>query len=60
MDRLCRISAAADRAKAQGGVVGALKRAGCAVGGAATFARLFLLPVKRHDLPDQVRVAPVW
>jgi magnesium-protoporphyrin IX monomethyl ester (oxidative) cyclase len=60
MDRLCRISAAADRAKAQGGVVGAIKRAGCAVAGAVTFARLFLLPVKRHDLPAQVRVQPVW
>jgi magnesium-protoporphyrin IX monomethyl ester (oxidative) cyclase len=60
MDRLCRISAAADRAKARGGVVGAIKRAGCAVAGAAVFARLFLLPVRRHDLPAQVRVVPVW
>jgi magnesium-protoporphyrin IX monomethyl ester (oxidative) cyclase len=25
-----------------------------------TFARLYLLPVKRHDLPQQVRVAPAW
>jgi len=60
LDRLCTISAAADRAKAQGGVLGAVKRAGCAVAGALTFARLFLLPVKRHELPAQVRVAPVW
>jgi magnesium-protoporphyrin IX monomethyl ester (oxidative) cyclase len=60
MDRLCEISAAADRAKAQGGVVGTVKRGWHALRGAATFARLYLLPVKRHDLPAQIRVAPVW
>jgi hypothetical protein len=26
----------------------------------ATFVRLYLLPVKRHDLPAQMRVAPAW
>ncbi|MDZ7651670.1 MAG: hypothetical protein U5L03_03430 [Burkholderiaceae bacterium] len=60
LDRLCRISAAAERAKAQGGVVGTLKRAGCAVAGTLAFAKLYLLPVKKHDLPAQVRVQPVW
>ena len=28
--------------------------------GAAAFARLYLLPVNRHELPAQVRVAPAW
>jgi magnesium-protoporphyrin IX monomethyl ester (oxidative) cyclase len=37
-----------DAAKARGGVLGKLKQAGWAVAGAATFARLYLLPVKHH------------
>ena len=60
MDRLRGISFAADRAKAQGGVLGTLKRGACAVAGFAVFARLYLLPVHRHTLPAQIRVAPVW
>jgi magnesium-protoporphyrin IX monomethyl ester (oxidative) cyclase len=31
-----------------------------AIAGVATFARLYMLPVKRHDLPQQVRMAPAW
>ena len=60
MTRLYELSMRMDAAKAQGGVVGKLKQAGLAVQGFATFARLFFLPVKRHDLPAQVRVAPAW
>jgi magnesium-protoporphyrin IX monomethyl ester (oxidative) cyclase len=60
LDRLRRISAAADRAKAQGGVIGAAKRAGWAVAGAAVFARLYLLPTKGHALPERIRMAPAW
>lgn len=60
MDRLVRVGAAVDRAKARGGLVGALQRGAWAVAGAATFARLYLLPVRRHALPAQIRVAPSW
>ena len=60
MDRLCRLSQRIDAAKARGGVVGLLQRGALAVAGAATFARLYLLPVKHHELPRQVRVAPAW
>ena len=60
MDRLFRLSERMDAAKARGGVVGRLQQAGLAVAGAATFARLYLMPVKRHALPTQVRVAPAW
>ena len=60
MDRLFRLQQAADLAKVRGGLVGALQRGACAVGAAFTFGRMYLLPVKRHALPDQVRMAPAW
>jgi magnesium-protoporphyrin IX monomethyl ester (oxidative) cyclase len=60
MERLFRIQTGLDAAKAQGGVFGKLKQAGWALAGAATFARLYLLPVHQHALPAQVRVAPAW
>jgi magnesium-protoporphyrin IX monomethyl ester (oxidative) cyclase len=31
-----------------------------ALSAAATFTRLYCLPVERHDLPAQVRMAPAW
>ena len=58
--RLSRIAAASERAKAQGGITGWIRRGALAAAGAAVFARLYLLPVKRHALPQQVRVAPAW
>ncbi len=58
--RLFELSQSAERAKERGGVVGLVKRAGCAVAAAATFARLFVLPVKPNALPERVRVAPAW
>jgi magnesium-protoporphyrin IX monomethyl ester (oxidative) cyclase len=60
MDRLFQLAQRMEAAKARGGVVGKLKQAGLALAGAATFARLYLLPVKHHALPQQVRVAPAW
>jgi len=41
-------------------VIGALKRVGLALGAAAIFARLYVLPVHHHELPDLVRAEPVW
>jgi magnesium-protoporphyrin IX monomethyl ester (oxidative) cyclase len=40
--------------------VGGLKRIGLGVAAAVTFARLYMLPVQRHSLPDQVSMAPAW
>lgn len=60
LDRLHRIAAGAAAAKARGGVVGRIRQAGWALAGAATFARLYLLPVKRHALPEQVRMQAAW
>jgi magnesium-protoporphyrin IX monomethyl ester (oxidative) cyclase len=60
MERLRRISAAADRAKERGGILGTLQRAAWAVAGAGVFARLYLLPTKGHALPARVKMAPAW
>jgi magnesium-protoporphyrin IX monomethyl ester (oxidative) cyclase len=60
LDRLVRINEAVTAAKRRGGFVGLLKRAGLAVAGAATFARLYTLPVVSHELPQSVRMAPSW
>lgn len=60
LDRLRELSVAHDAAKQQGGLLGLVKRAGCAVGAFATFAKLYCLPSISNELPDQVRVAPQW
>jgi magnesium-protoporphyrin IX monomethyl ester (oxidative) cyclase len=60
MERLFELQTKMDAAKARGGLIGKLRQAACAVAGVATFARLYLLPVKHHALPEQLRVAPAW
>lgn len=60
LDRLFQISQRMAAAKARGGLVGRTRQLGLAVSGAATFVRLYCLPVKRHAIPQQVRVAPAW
>jgi len=60
LERLRRISAAGEAAKAQGGILSRVKRAGLAVAGAATFVRLYLLPAIRNEPPAQVRAVPAW
>ena len=60
LKRLVEASEGYSRAREQGGVRGLAGRARWALVGAGTFLRLYLHPVHRHDLPDQVRVAPAW
>jgi magnesium-protoporphyrin IX monomethyl ester (oxidative) cyclase len=60
LERLRRIAGAADAARARGGLLAGVKRAGLACAAAATFVRLYLLPVRRNELPENVRVAPAW
>jgi magnesium-protoporphyrin IX monomethyl ester (oxidative) cyclase len=60
LSRLFQIQTRINAAQARGGVRGKLQVAGLAMAGAATFARLYLMPVKRHELPASVRVAPAW
>ncbi|WP_108659931.1 magnesium-protoporphyrin IX monomethyl ester (oxidative) cyclase [Acuticoccus kandeliae] len=60
LERLRTNGEAMAKAKAEGGVGGAIRRSWLAARSAAIFARLYLLPVKRNDLPDTVRLQPVW
>jgi len=60
LDALCRWSQRMDAAKARGGLVGRLQQAWCGAGAALCFARLYLLPVKNHELPAQVHIAPAY
>ena len=60
LDRLVQARVRFDAGRERGGIVGRLQQAGAAMSGGLTFVRLFLHPVKRHDLPAQIRVAPVW
>jgi magnesium-protoporphyrin IX monomethyl ester (oxidative) cyclase len=49
-----------EAAKKRGGIVGALQQVAGAAAAAATFARLYFLPVRQNVLPEQVRMAPAW
>ena len=60
MERLFTLQTQMSEAKARGGLVGRLQQGWCAARAAVTFARLFVLPVKQHALPEQVRLAPAW
>ena len=58
--RLVQASEGHARAKARGGLSGWLGQARWGAVAVGTFVRLFLHPVRRHDLPANVRVAPAW
>jgi magnesium-protoporphyrin IX monomethyl ester (oxidative) cyclase len=60
LERLHRISEAVNRAKAEGGLTGKVRQAAWTIAGVATFARLYFLPVIRHELPARIRMAPAW
>jgi magnesium-protoporphyrin IX monomethyl ester (oxidative) cyclase len=60
LERLRRIAVANAAAAKRGGPIGAIKRVGLAAAAVVTFARLYLLPVRHHELPMQVRMAPAW
>lgn len=60
LDRLVRLNNGIARAKQQGGVLGAIKRAGFSAAAAVTFARLYTVPVVSHELPESVRMLPSW
>ena len=60
LDRLSQISQRIADARAQGGLVSRLKRAGLAASAALTLAQLYLLPAKRNALPREICLQPAW
>lgn len=60
LSRLAALSRRMDEAKARGGLGGLLVRGACALAATATFARLYLMPVRRHALPARVHIAPAY
>jgi magnesium-protoporphyrin IX monomethyl ester (oxidative) cyclase len=60
LDRLLEIQRAIDAARKRGGLFGRLAQAGLVAQAAVTFLRLYLLPVRQHELPTEVRMAPAW
>jgi len=60
LERLRILAQGIDAAKRRGGIVGGLKRLALMAAAAATFARLYLLPVQSHALPEQVSMVPAW
>jgi magnesium-protoporphyrin IX monomethyl ester (oxidative) cyclase len=60
LDRLLAISRRNDAARARGGLLGALTRAGCSVASLAVFARLYLISPVPNALPENTRLDPAW
>ncbi|MEM6973082.1 MAG: magnesium-protoporphyrin IX monomethyl ester (oxidative) cyclase [Pseudomonadota bacterium] len=46
--------------KCSAGIGGKIRRAGLGLRAVGVFTRMYLRPVKRHDLPADVRLEPVW
>ena len=60
MERLRKIASAIDDAKAQGGVIGWVKKTALSVAAGASFLRLLTVPAERNALPATVRLQPAW
>ncbi|MBY0304684.1 MAG: magnesium-protoporphyrin IX monomethyl ester (oxidative) cyclase [Sphingomonas sp. 28-62-20] len=60
LERMRKIALAIDDAKAQGGIIGAIKKIGLVGAAGVNFARLYLHPVDKNALPANVRLVPAW
>ncbi len=60
LESLLQNSLAIDDAKAKGGLMSKLSLVKHGTAAALNFARLYFMPVHRHELPAQVRMAPSW
>jgi magnesium-protoporphyrin IX monomethyl ester (oxidative) cyclase len=59
-DRLWRINEAIEETRRTGGIVAGIKRFGLATAAAATFASLYVRPVRHNEIPQRVRLSPAW
>ena len=60
LDRLNGIFTSMDQAKRQGGVLGRLKAAALSARAASAFAGLYMIPVKKNELPASSRLEPAY
>ena len=60
LSRLNEINQAMERAHAQGGIMGRIKKAGLGAQAALTFARIYMLPTKSNEIPATSRLQPAW
>lgn len=60
LDKLWRLAERIETAKRESGPMARLRQWGLAARAAATFARLYVMPVKENALPANVRLSPVW
>lgn len=60
MERLRKLNEKLGEARQASGIVSGLKQLGLIAQIAVVLARLYALPVTRHDLPNAVRLQPAW
>jgi magnesium-protoporphyrin IX monomethyl ester (oxidative) cyclase len=60
MREMLRISDGMAAAKAGGGLIGGLRRAGLGAQAAIAFARLYFVPTVANEAPSRVRLVPAW
>ena len=60
LDRMNEAFIAMDKAKAKGGVMGALGRLAAGAKAGRAFVSLYLIPVKHNTVPDNVRLEPAY
>ena len=60
MNHLYQVAELYYKAKERSGLIGGIQKAWYATLGALTFVRMYFIPVNHHELPAEVRMAPVW
>ena len=60
LEQMREIFTAMGEAEQSGGLLGKVKRGWLGARAAGTFLRLYLIPTKSNDLPEQIRLAPTW
>jgi len=60
LQHLYRIARAGEVADTRGALLRNLSKASLAVSAAVVFARLYMLPSKKNELPREIRLEPIW
>ena len=60
LDKLVAISQRVGTAKAEGGLIGNVKKFGLMASAAATFAKLYIMSPKKVPNPEKIRLVPAW